>query len=203
MGRKNDAAEAWPSADSPGPRGRSGRFESELEACRQYLRLVAAKELAPELEPKVGVSDMVQEAFLEAIRDAGQFDGDGCDPAGLRAWLRTILINNIRNTARRYRRARKRDIGLEVPLHDESGRVRDLEAELDSPSSILIHQEIEGLLEGAIRRLPDPERQIVQWRYRQNETFEAIGRRLGMSHVSARAHWLRALERLRKDLERS
>jgi RNA polymerase sigma-70 factor (subfamily 1) len=184
------------------PRGRaSSALGNDLEASREYLRLVAASELARELEPKVGVSDMVQEALLEAVRDASQLATDpNRDPAGLRAWLRTILLNNIRNTVRRYRRTAKRDLAREVPLHQQGS---ELEDSLSSPSSMVMHQELAGLLETALEHLPDLERRAVLLRTREGYSFEKIGRCLGVSHASARTYWLRGLERLRRELERS
>jgi RNA polymerase sigma-70 factor, ECF subfamily len=61
-----------------------------LESCRQYLLLVANQELRPELQGKVGASDLVQESFLEAQRDFAGFEGQ--TEAELLAWLRRILL---------------------------------------------------------------------------------------------------------------
>ena len=46
-----------------------------MEAYRPYLLLVANQEISPVLRPKGGRSDIVQETFLEAHRDLGQFSG--------------------------------------------------------------------------------------------------------------------------------
>ena len=37
-----------------------------LESCRNYLLLIAGKELTSDLQAKGGASDLVQETFLEA-----------------------------------------------------------------------------------------------------------------------------------------
>src|SRR5262249_7550847 len=46
-----------------------------LEVCRPYLLKVANDHLTADLRAKLGASDVVQEAFLEAQRDFGQFSG--------------------------------------------------------------------------------------------------------------------------------
>ena len=63
-----------------------------LEAARLYLLLVANRELPPDLRPKVGPSDLVQETLLRAHRHFGQFRGATEDE--LLAWLRQILAEN-------------------------------------------------------------------------------------------------------------
>src|SRR5258708_4517383 len=85
-----------------------------LEACRDYLLLVAGRELDPALRAKGGASDLVQETFLEAHRDFGGFHGSSADE--LRAWLRRLLLNNLADFTRLYRGTAKRDLGQEVAL---------------------------------------------------------------------------------------
>src|SRR4051812_31949593 len=60
-----------------------------MEACRQYLRMLALREMDDRLAAKGGVSDLIQETFLEAHRDIDRFRGR--TTAQFRAWLRTIL----------------------------------------------------------------------------------------------------------------
>src|SRR5215469_11026738 len=106
-----------------------------LETFRGYLLLVAGRELDPELRAKGGASDLVQDTFLEAQRDFGQYHGASGDE--LRAWLRRLLLNNVANFTRQYRERAKRDVGREIPL--EAGRSSHdrgagLEANTLSPS---------------------------------------------------------------------
>src|SRR5262249_28239413 len=85
-----------------------------LESCRQYLLLVANKELDPDLRAKVGPSDVVQDSILEAQRDFGRFHGT--TEADVLAWLRRILLNNIANVRQHYRATQKRELSREVSL---------------------------------------------------------------------------------------
>src|ERR687883_158141 len=77
-----------------------------LEACRGYLLLVAERELAPDLRPKGGASDLVQQTFLEAQRDFARFRGDSEEE--LLAWLRRLLLHNVADFSRRFHGTGKR-----------------------------------------------------------------------------------------------
>src|SRR5262249_20956798 len=112
--------------------GRNDALGQALEACRVYLLLIAAEELAPELRGKGGASDLVQETFLEAHRDFARFPGGA--PDEWRAWLRRLLLNTVADFARRYRATTKRNPAREVPLDGSGGPARDLAA-ADTPAS--------------------------------------------------------------------
>jgi RNA polymerase sigma-70 factor (ECF subfamily) len=87
-----------------------------LERYRQYLTLLAHVQIGRAIRVKIGGSDVVQEAFLEAHRDFGGFRGETVGE--LVAWLRQILARNLANQVRRYRGTRARDVRLERGLAD-------------------------------------------------------------------------------------
>ena len=88
-----------------------------LEQCRNYLGMLARLHIGRRLQGKVDASDVVQEAFLEAHRDFGQFRGR--TERELAAWLRQILATNLANLVQRYCGTRRRDVRLERALADE------------------------------------------------------------------------------------
>jgi DNA-directed RNA polymerase specialized sigma24 family protein len=53
----------------------SGDAGQLLEACRQYLLMIANDVIGPELQAKLGPSDLVQDTFLEAQRHIDAFRG--------------------------------------------------------------------------------------------------------------------------------
>jgi len=93
-----------------------------LELYRNYLKLLARLQIDRRLQVKLDASDVVQETFLEAHRDFGQFRGT--TEGELVSWLRQILVTNLANLVRHYRGTQRRDIRLE----------RELAAELDESS---------------------------------------------------------------------
>jgi RNA polymerase sigma-70 factor (ECF subfamily) len=173
-----------------------------LEACRAYLLTVASQELDPALRAKAGASDLVQQTFLEAQRDFVRFDGDSEEE--LLSWLRRVLLNNVSNFARAYRATGKRDVGREIEL--EAGRSSAdwrgiLAGDTTTPSGQVMQDEQVQALERAIARLPDDYRQIIEYRYRQERSFDEIAKLMNCSANAACKLWSRAVERLQKELE--
>ena len=192
-----DAAR-WLAAARAGSREALGQV---LETFRGYLLLVADRELDAELRAKGGASDLVQDTFLEAQRDFGCFHGNSADE--LRAWLRRLLLNNVANFTRQYRQRAKRQVSREVPL--EAGgssheRGAGLAADILSPSGQVVAQEQGEALARAMERLPPDYRQVLALRHEQKLTFAQIGEQMQRSANAARMLWLRAVERLQKEL---
>jgi RNA polymerase sigma-70 factor, ECF subfamily len=175
-----------------------------LELCRGYLLLVAQRELDASLRGKGGASDLVQETFLEAQRDFAQFQGTS--EAELLAWLRRILLNNLTNFTQRFRATGKRAIGLEVGLggagsgpHLADGLV----AGTSTPSEQLTAREQAEILRRVLERLPDDYRQVILLRYHEDRSFEDIACLMRRSANAVRKLWLRAIDRLQKEMEKS
>ena len=167
--------------------------------CRNYLLLVANEKLDPGLKAKVSPSDLVQETFLEAQRDLGQFRGEHAEE--LRAWLCRILINNLANVTRHYRDTEMRQLDRERSLGEEVKHAA-LEHADDTPSPCdkAIAQEELAALEQALARLPPHYRQVIRLRYDGHMTFAAIGEVIGCSSEAARKLWGRAVGLLEKEL---
>ena len=98
-------------------KGDPGALGQLLELYRSYLSLLARLQICGRLNGKVGASDAVQEAFLEAYR---AFDGfHGTTEAELLIWLRRILASKLANLVRRYYGTQRRDIRLEHQLESQ------------------------------------------------------------------------------------
>jgi len=168
---------------------------SLFDGLRNYLLLIANQELPPDLQGKLGASDLVQETFLEAHRDFPQFQGQS--EAELQSWLRQILQHNLSNATRHYRATDKRQLAREVSL----ASLAEPLAERDSPSASLQRQERDLALAAALARLPDDYRQVIAWRNYERLSFQEIGERLQRSHEAARKLWVRALALLQEHLQ--
>src|SRR5579884_2231459 len=84
-----------------------------LDLYRNYLRLQARTLIGSALRVRLDPSDLVQETFLEAHRDFGQFAGT--TEAELVAWLRQVLVRNLADQAKRHQ-SQRRDLGREESL---------------------------------------------------------------------------------------
>lgn len=170
-----------------------------FQAYRDYLSLLADEELGPDIKVKASVSDLVQESFLEAKRDFGQFKGRS--PEEFQAWLRRLLLNNVANVIRSYRGTDKRNVSREVAYLDGGYRKQLLASEQQSPSSIVAKNERFDALAAAMKRLPEHYQEIIQCRNYERLSFDDIGKRMGRSAEAARKLWARAVEILQQELD--
>jgi RNA polymerase sigma-70 factor (ECF subfamily) len=170
---------------------------SGLDQFRKYLTQVARRELGVDLAAKVSASDLVQETFLAAGRDAAQFQGAG--PAELQGWLKGILKHLVCNTRRRYRETGKRRVDRELGAGAAS-RWATVALSATSPSGRAMRCEREEALRRALMALPEHYRSVIEWHHHERLPFDAIAGRLGVSAEAARKVWGRALQRLREAL---
>jgi RNA polymerase sigma-70 factor (ECF subfamily) len=183
--------------------GSADALGQALDACRDYLLLIAQQELDPNLRAKGGASDIVQETFLEAQHAFQNFQGKSDEE--LRAWLRRILLNNLGDFTRRYRHTDMRAVAREVGLNGEGSSAplgANLAAETSTPSAHALEQEEAELLEQAVDRLSEDYRQVILLRYRQELSFEEIGERMNRSPAAVRKLWARAMVRLREEFKK-
>jgi RNA polymerase sigma-70 factor (ECF subfamily) len=181
--------------------GSSQALGQLLEACRPYLLVVANRQFDPDLRRKAGCSDLLQDTFYDAQRDFSRFHGETQDE--LRAWLLRILLNNLAETAQRYRGTCKRQVDREVSLagHPDSAGDDALVDTGPSPSAQAMAREQDDEVERVLRRLPEHYRDIIRLRHHERLPFAEIGQRTGRSAEAARKVWMRALEQMRQILE--
>lgn len=175
-----------------------------IESCRSYLLLVADRAMMPDLRAKEAASDLVQEAMVQAQREAVRWTGEAEATDELRAWLRQFLMHKIAHAARRYRGTGKRCLSREVAIETveaDPERAETLIADQTSPAGRAVRNEEEVALQAALDRLPERMRQAVLWRHNEDCSFDEIGRRLRCSNVAARKLWLRALNQLQAELK--
>jgi RNA polymerase sigma-70 factor (ECF subfamily) len=132
--------------------------------------------------------DLSQETFLRAYRAYRSLPRD----ANVRAWLFSIATNLAKNHFRSETR-RRRAYG-EV-------RASTREAVDPAPEAVLVSRETGALVEGIVRRLPLKQRLAFTQRKIHGLDYEAIGRSLGCSAESARAHVFQALRKIRQGLD--
>lgn len=173
-----------------------------LELYRNYLNLIAQTQIGATLKKRVDPSDVVQETFLEAHRDFGEFRGNS--EAELIAWLRKILIRNLYDQVKRHHAQRRdchREQSLEAAIDRSSMQiVNALGADISSPSHRASEREQAVLVADAIAALPPIHRQVMLMRQVQRIPFAEIGIQLEKSPGAIRMIWLRALEKLKQSL---
>ena len=132
--------------------------------------------------------DLSQDTFLRAYRAYGSLPGD----ANIRPWLFSIATNLAKNHFRSEARRRR-----------AYGEARAAMKEMinPAPEDELVAREAGALVEGIVRRLPLKQRLAFVQRKMHGLDYEAIGRGLGCSAESARAHVFQALRKIRQGLD--
>jgi RNA polymerase sigma-70 factor (ECF subfamily) len=175
-----------------------------LERFRSWLGLLARLQVEPRLRAKLDASDVVQQTMLEAVRGWPNFRGG--TEAELAAWLRQILARVLLHERRRFGGAQRRDLGREVSLEqalaESSRRLGDLFAAPDtSPSERAGRHELELRLADAMARLPADYAEVILLRNIDGLSHDEIARRMGRGSGAVRMLWVRALARLRQELD--
>ncbi|MHB1560918.1 MAG: sigma-70 family RNA polymerase sigma factor [Isosphaeraceae bacterium] len=169
-----------------------------LDLYRNYLRLVARALIGQALQVRLDASDLVQETFLKASREFGQFLGS-TEPE-LTGWLRRILVNTLANQAKHHRRQSRdlrRQESLEAMLDRSSEAVQHaLATPSQSPSGHAVRREQAVLLANALEKLPVPYREVFILRNLEHVPFDEVAARMGRSPGAARVLWKRAMDRL-------
>jgi RNA polymerase sigma-70 factor (ECF subfamily) len=179
--------------------------EDVVERYRQYLVLLADRQLDSRLRGKLDASDVVQQTLLEAHQNQEQFRGT--HEAELIAWLRKILANNLLDAMRGLRRE-KRDVAREQSLNAaiEQSSVR-LERWLDdkqsSPSQNLARQEEAVQLANTMSRLPDAQREALILKNWHGWTVAEIAQHMGRTSTAVAGLLKRGLKQLRQQLTES
>jgi RNA polymerase sigma-70 factor, ECF subfamily len=202
MGREEPWPERLIAEARRGDESARGRL---LELYRNYLRLAARSLIGGALRIKLDPSDLVQETFLKAHRDFGQFAG--MTERELVAWLRRILARSLANQVKHHRRQardQKRQESLDFLLEQSDLTLQfALAARAPSPSEAASRREQAVLLADAVDRLPDDYREAFVLRTLEHVPFEEIAARMGRSTGAVRMLWARAVKKLNEMLEES
>ena len=185
-------------------RGESPAKGDLLRRFEPWLRLLARVQLESRFAAKFDASDVVQQTLLEAIKAFPQFRGS--TEAELTAWLRQILAHALAHEVRRFNGTLKRDVSLEVSLDQQlaesSRRLQAVLAETGpSPSQQAAQRELDVQLADVLASLPDDYRDVIILRHLEGLSHDEIALRLNRSPGAVRMLWVRALARLKSELE--
>lgn len=170
-----------------------------------WLKLLARMEIDSRFQGKFSASDAVQQTLAVAWREWANCRA-ASDQQRL-AWLRKILANQLGQLARQYttcqRRDVRREISLERSLAESSQRLEHFLADdQTSPSGAAVAREEQTRLAEVLEGLPANYRDVLVLRHLEELPFEEIARRLDRSPGAVRMLWVRALARLRDELEK-
>jgi RNA polymerase sigma-70 factor (ECF subfamily) len=178
-----------------------------LELYRNYLALLARTQIDFHVQGRVDASDLVQETFLDACRDFGQFRGTS--EIEWLAWLRKVLVYNLARVMQQQvlaqKRTTRRELSLDRHLAALERSSERIEAALvgrhSSPSGQAQRRERSAMVADQLARQPADYREVIVLRNLEGLPFAEVACRMGRSAGAVRVLWVRAVDQLRRLLE--
>ncbi len=172
-----------------------GRYEP-------YLRMLARTQVRKAYQAKVGASDMVQQAMLQAVQGLDGFRGS--TEAEFRGWLRQILARHLCHLDRdmhREKRDIRREQSMEQKLAQSSMRLEGLLAgEGPTPSqNVALGENVLKMAE-AVERLPETQREAIRLHYLEGMKLSEVAEALDKSTGAVAGLLHRAMKALRQQL---
>jgi RNA polymerase sigma-70 factor (ECF subfamily) len=166
-------------------------LDRERAAVRRFVEL----RIDGRLRGRVDESDVVQEAYLEAVRRMTDYLTRR--PMPFRVWVYRTAHEYLLRLRRQHLDAACRAAGLEVPLPDESSVVLARQSTGAGPGGQAAAAELARRVRDALARLDPTDRDVLLLR-----TFEGLGnqevaRVLDLAPAAASKRYGRALIRLR------
>lgn len=139
--------------------------------------------------------DISQEVFLRVFRTLHRFRGQ----SSLRTWIFRIVVNQVRNRQRWWRRrARFRQVSLDQHIRDHGEIV--LGADASTPDRELARKEVGARLKAAIQHLPFDQRTALVLREIEGLHYDEIAFSLGLPVGTVKSRLTRARQALRAEL---
>jgi RNA polymerase sigma-70 factor, ECF subfamily len=138
--------------------------------------------------------DVSQEVFLRVFRTLSRFRGQ----SALRTWIYRIVVNQVRNRQRWWRRRRRADL---ISLEDHLKRCGEIEATREIlPDRLLASKETAGRIWAAMERLPFDQRTALVLREIDGLRYEEIAFTLNVAVGTVKSRLTRARQALREEL---
>jgi RNA polymerase sigma-70 factor, ECF subfamily len=172
---------------------------------RDRLRRMVKLRMDRRLQGRLDASDVLQEAFLDVARRAGEYRTDPKMPVFL--WLRLITGQRLMALHRKHLGAQMRDAAQEVSLHrgalppaSSISIAAMLLGRITSPTRAASRAEMQVRLQDVLNSMDPIDREILTLRH-----FEELGNRetaqvLGITKSAASSRYIRAVMRLKKEL---
>ena len=133
--------------------------------------------------------DLTAETFFKVVRAAGRFDPER---GTAKAWILTVARNVLADWRRRAR----------LRQYVAIGSMHDLVYDAPSPEERLLKEEEVGRMLDAVATLPAADRELIGLRYGSDLAVAETAQVLRISEGNVRTRLWRALNKLRKALER-
>lgn len=214
VSNSGDSREAPPEAPEAGEDPRFARvLAGDEEAFSQWfaelrprlVRMVHFR-LDPRLRGRIDAEDVLQEVYVDAVRRRDAFRAS--QPMSFFVWLRLVVGQTLIDLHRKHIGAAMRDAGRERSLGCgiSPGTSQSLSfhllGKLSSPSQAAMRAELAVSLTQALDEMNETDREILALRHFEELSNKETAEVLGIERKAASIRYVRALERLKKVLER-
>lgn len=171
---------------------------------RDRLRRMVQLRLDHRLAGRVSVSDVLQEAYIDALKRVEHYFAKPDQP--FFGWLRLVVGQRLADVHREHL-AGKRNAGREVGLNrggpgtDSACLAACLLGNLSSPSQVAQRNETLVLLEEALERMDPLDREVLVLRHFEELSNTETAELLNIQPAAASKRYVRALARLKQILE--
>jgi RNA polymerase sigma-70 factor (ECF subfamily) len=172
---------------------------------RDRLKRMVKLRLDRRLQGRIDPSDVLQEASIDAVKRAREYLVSPSVPVFL--WLRWITGQRLLALHRRHLGSKRRDIGLEVSLHDGAlpqatsvSLAAMLLGRLTSPTRAAQRAELQLRLQNILNAMDPIDREVLTLRHFEELNNNETAQVLGISKTAASNRYVRALSRLKDSL---
>src|SRR5262245_19149644 len=173
---------------------------------RDRLKQMVQLRLSGRLQGRVDPSDVLQEAFVDAVRNLPDYLAAPRAPLFL--WLRYLVGMRLKALHRHHLGVRQRNAKLEVSLYqgplpaaESAALAARLLGNITAPSQAAIRAERILRLQEALNAMDPLDREILSLRHFEDLSRSEAAQELGIAESAAGKRYLRALQRLRKLLD--
>ena len=179
---------------------------SELFAMyRDQLKRMVRLRMDRRLQGRVDASDIVQEAYIDAVRRLEQYVQD--PPMSFYLWLRWLTGQKLVDAQRHHLGVQKRNAGQEVSLYrgamPEATSVSlaaQLLGRLTSPSLAAIRAETQIRVQEVLNTMDPIDREVLVLRHFEHLSNAETAEALGIKKSAASKRYITAIKRLKRTL---
>jgi RNA polymerase sigma-70 factor, ECF subfamily len=175
-----------------------------IERERARLLRTVGLRLDPRLGRRLSPDDLLQDAWLAARTRLVHYGAGGFTRPF--TWLRLVVLQTLCDAHRHHLGAQARDarneVAMEGPVVGSGALALQLSGTLPTPSKATLKQEALGGLTEALERLGPADREVIALRHFEDLTNEEVAEALGIEGKAASIRYVRALRRLKQELER-
>ncbi len=176
-----------------GPNAASRLILAELESAETRSRLIATA--ARLLGNEADAEDCVQEATIQALRHAEQFEGRSAP----RSWLFRVVVNACKMRRRAERRARRGGGAVHVPL-DELVSASAVSGPATDPEQMLVGDDALSVVGAGLAEVPELDRALFTAHVLDDEPLATLALRHDLTRQAVKSRLFRVRRRLEERL---